>query len=374
MKISLRKKDNTNGKTSLFLEYYSGYVKDSKGKIKHNRKYEFLDIQVYTKPKNADERTHNKKLFELAENILKKKQVESLKDDFEINTDKSRKIKLIDFCQKYLTEKNFKKGTDSTYEIAVNKLLNYCNPETTTLKNIDEAFIQGYKSYLDTYLKYDSKQLSNNTKYSYFSIFKIIITQAYKRGLISKNPFLNIKNFSYKQPQRTYLTIEEIQKLEETECKKPIIKQAFLFSCFSGLRFSDVQLLEWNQIEKEGANYKIIFRQKKTGEQEYLSLGKQAVEYLGKRGKPEERVFKGLVYNPYLNAVITKWVFNAGINKDITFHSARHTFATMLLTNDVDIYTVSKLLGHKKLETTQVYAKIINQKMIEAVNKIPKLN
>lgn len=80
------------------------------------------------------------------------------------------------------------------------------------------------------------------------------------------------------------------------------------------------------------------------------------VEYLGKRGKPEERVFKGLVYNPYLNAVIIKWVFNAGINKDITFQSARHTFATMLLTNDVDIYTVSKLLGHKKLETTQVYA------------------
>ena len=89
--------------------------------------------------------------------------------------------------------------------------------------------------------------------------------------------------------------------------------------------------------------------------------------FMGEEGKPADRVFKGLRYSSYLNLELQKWCMKAGITKNITFHSARHTFATLQLTLGTDIYTVSKLLGNKNLKTTQIYTKIIDQKKIEAI-------
>src|ERR1041385_202252 len=117
----------------------------------------------------------------------------------------------------------------------------------------------------------------------------------------------------------------------------------------------------------------IVFKQKKTKQQEYLPITEQARELLGERGIPEERVFTGLKYSAYVNVELQRWVMKAGITKRITFHCARHTHATLLLSNGVDIYTVSKLLGHKQISTTQIYGKIIDQKKIEAINLLPKL-
>jgi len=108
MKINLRKKENSNGKTSLFLEYYLGFTKDTKGKIKHNRKYEFLDIQIFTNPKNTEQRNHNKKLTDIAETVLKQRQVESLQDDFEINSDKKLKTNFVEYYQGFLDKRILK--------------------------------------------------------------------------------------------------------------------------------------------------------------------------------------------------------------------------------------------------------------------------
>ena len=124
--------------------------------------------------------------------------------------------------------------------------------------------------------------------------------------------------------------------------------------------------------EKEGV--KIVFNQQKTKGLQYLPISNKAVLYMGERGKDSEKIFLGLKYSSYTNVELSKWMMRAGITKDITFHCARHTFAVLQLDLGTDIYTLSKLMGHSELKTTQVYAQILNEKKIEAVNRFPDIN
>ena len=170
-----------------------------------------------------------------------------------------------------------------------------------------------------------------------------------------------------------YLTIEEVQKLAQTPCEYPQIKAAFLFSCLTGLRRSDVLRLRWGDVYQQGEFTRIIFRQKKTDGQEYLDITAEAVELMGERGKPEEYIFTDIHSPACTNNTIKLWVARAGIPKDITFHCARHTFAVMMLDLGTDIYTVSKLLGHRELSTTQIYAKVLDKTKQAAVSRIPNI-
>jgi transcriptional regulator with PAS, ATPase and Fis domain len=119
---------------------------------------------------------------------------------------------------------------------------------------------------------------------------------------------------------------------------------------------------------------KVNFRQEKTDGVEYLYISKQARDLLGDRQAPQERVFRGLKYGMTYNTEIIRWCNRAAVPKHITFHSARHTNAVLLLENGADIYTVSKRLGHRELRTTQIYAKIVDSKAREAAEMIPELN
>ena len=168
-----------------------------------------------------------------------------------------------------------------------------------------------------------------------------------------------------------FLTLEELQAAVKAECEIPILKTAFIFSCLTGLRWSDINKLVWSEVQHSNEmGYYIRFRQKKTKGAETLPISEQAFGLLGEREEREERVFKGLKYSAWHNLKLQQWMMKAGISKTITFHCARHTYATLQLTMGTDIYTVSKLLGHRELKTTQVYAKIIDDKKKEAASKI----
>ena len=169
-----------------------------------------------------------------------------------------------------------------------------------------------------------------------------------------------------------YLTIDELKILAATECEYPQIKRAFLFSCLTGLRRSDVERLKWKDVQTQGKYTRIIFRQKKTKGQEYLDISPKAVELMGTPGRLNDNVFED-IHTPYsTNEAIRKWVLRAGIHKDITFHCGRHTFAVMMLDLGTDIYTVSKLLGHRELSTKQIYAKVLDKNKQAAVEKFPE--
>jgi hypothetical protein len=167
---------------------------------------------------------------------------------------------------------------------------------------------------------------------------------------------------------------EEVKKLAATPCNYPILKATFLFSCLTGLRKSDIEKLTWGEIHKQGNFTRIIFKQKKTGGQEYLDISEEAVAYLGTRRNDVDRVFEGFTYGTWISLELKRWALAAGITKNITFHCARHTFAVMMLDLGADIYTVSKLLGHRELSTTQIYAKVLDKNKQAAVSLIPKIS
>ena len=160
----------------------------------------------------------------------------------------------------------------------------------------------------------------------------------------------------------------------DADCKYPEVKRAYLFSCFCGLRISDIYKLTWGDIVLDGEQYKVRVVMKKTAKALYLPLSATALRWLPERGtgKDTDNVFV-LPTQMLVNYRLSAWAKKAGITKRVTFHTARHTFATMELTAGADLYTTSKLLGHTNVKTTQIYAKIVDAKKAEAVNLVSNL-
>jgi len=246
-----------------------------------------------------------------------------------------------------------------------------------TIGDLNEKLCNDFREYLLTAPTFQSpgKTLSQNSAHSYFNKFKAAVRQAFEDKLLPDNPSKIVKRIKQAETQREFLTFEELQALFRTDCEIPLLKKAAIFSSLTGLRFGDIQKLVWGEIQHSNADgYFIRFTQEKTKGAETLYISQQARDQLGDSGVPQEKVFKGLKYNAWYNIKLKQWVMSAGISKNITFHCFRHTYATLLITLGTDIYEVSKMLGHKELKTTQVYAKIIDKKKVDAANRIPDLN
>lgn len=245
-------------------------------------------------------------------------------------------------------------------------------PQDISFEFVNCQFVQDFKEYLDKKaIAHGSQRLSQNSKYSYFNKLRAALKQAVKDGIIPHNPAEGVEAFKQGEPEREFLTLDELQACVKAECDIPQLKTAFIFSCLTGLRWSDIQKLLWSEVQHSNEMaYYIQFRQKKTKGAETLPISEQAINLLGERRDKDARVFVGLKYSAWHNLKLQQWVRRAGVTKTITFHCARHTYATLQLTMGTDIYTVSKLLGHRELKTTQVYAKIIDDKKKEAATKI----
>lgn len=376
MKISLSQRKLKDGRISLSIEFYRGSEITDDGKRKHLRNFENLDTYLIIDPKTAKEKKENKEALEFAENVIAIRKAEYAQGRFELkNTAKAKRVFLNFFAdlaeeKRTLDSSNNYGNWYSTYQ-HLKKVV----PKNLTFEEIDEYFIKKVRKYFekDAISKSDLP-LSQNSKYSYFNKFKAALRNAFDNGYLTINYASKIKSFEQAESQREYLIFDELQRLAKAECKYPVLKKAFLFSCLSGLRWSDINTLIWKEVRDEGDISRVNFRQEKTEGVEYLYISKQARELLGERQDPQERVFKGLKYGMTYNTEIIRWCNRAAVPKHITFHSARHTNAVLLLENGADIYTVSKRLGHRELRTTQIYAKIVDSKMKEAAEIIPELN
>ena len=376
MKISLYKRNIQGGKVSLFVEYYKGSEISADGKRKHIRDFENLKIYIYKIPKTVEEKRHNKETLALAESILAIRQSEYVQGRFDIkNKSKSKRTFLNYFSE--IAEEKMKADSSNNYGnwfSAFQHLKKFVSPNLT-FDDIDEDFVKRVKNYFENEAKTKSNlDLSQNSKYSYFNKVKAALRSAFDEGYISINYGSKVKSFDQAESQREYLTFNEVESLAKAYCKYDVLKRAFLFSCLSGLRWSDINTLTWSEVRDEEDGFKVNFRQEKTDGVEYLYISEQARELLGKRGEPKERVFIGLKYGAVFNHEIVRWSVRAGLTKHITFHSARHTNAVLLLENGADIYTVSKRLGHREIRTTAIYAKIVDKKNKEAAELIPKLS
>ena len=207
--------------------------------------------------------------------------------------------------------------------------------------------------------------ISPNTASTYFSVFKAVLKQAFIDGYLTIDLSAKAKSIQGRESRREYLTVEELNTLARTPFD-PIVKRAALFSALTGLRHSDIQKLTWAEIEEFNGGYRLNFTQQKTKGVEYMPISKQAYQLCGERKDDELLVFAGLPDPSWISKPLERWIKQAGITKHITFHCFRHTFATLQLASGTDIYTVSKLLGHTNVKTTQVYAKVVDEKKEKA--------
>lgn len=274
-----------------------------------------------------------------------------------------------------ITKTRNKNRSDSirTNWLRVGKYLHkYAKNEYIPFKHITEQWCNGFKEFLINApsLGKNCKTLSRNTSVTYFSIFKAAIKQAFIDGYFNVDMSAKLKGLQEQESQRRYLTIEELNKLNQTTCKYEVVKRAALFSALTGLRHVDIKLLKWGDILEDSKGYQLHFRQKKTNGIEYLPISEQAYHLCGKRLQAEDLVFQDLLDPSWINRPLKQWCQAAGISKHITFHCFRHTFATLQLDGGTDIFTVSKLLGHTNVKTTQIYTHITDKKKEKAKNII----
>ncbi|MEQ9861977.1 site-specific integrase [Pectobacterium cacticida] len=383
MKISIHKRDpDKNGLRAIRLVYYYGSKTSEDGSRAQKRSYETLNLFLYAKPKNAVEREHNKTTLQKAEAIRAKRllEMESAKHGLDDRT--KLNASFFDYFDQVTASKA--SGSKSNYSIWVSAgihLHRYHRHAELTFEQVDKYFLEGFRQYLqhEAITKSDTC-LSRNTACSYFNKIRAALNQAQRDRIITDNPVEQVKSIKAERTQRTYLTLDEVKALTKAECRYDVLRRAFLFSCTTGLRWSDIHKLVWSEIELFAqGHYRIIFSQiklKNSGNGlQYLDLPDSAVRLLNleNRGKPTERVFKGLRYDSYSNVALVQWAIRAGITKHVTFHAGRHTFAVNQLARGLDIYSLSRLLGHSELRTTEIYADILETRRTEAMRTFPDI-
>ncbi len=368
--VRIREKDLKDGNKSLYLDMY----------VKGTRKKESL--KLYLIPEiTATAKLQNENTRKLAEQI-KAQRILDIQQKGLVNweTTKKSKTTLLGLMQRYVDAAEKQPSTKKARLCSMIRLkdyLNHINKPDLGLADVDKNFCKGFVEFLATCkVSRQNKLLSSTTCRLHANALSGALNMAVKEGLIDRNPYqlLDVKE----KPKRAkvtkeYLTIDELKMLMKTPCRHEIIKQAFLFSCFTGLRYSDVVTLRWSEIHTaaDGVTQYIEKVQIKTHNSVTIPLSAEALKWMPKRVEGKDVVFYAIECHPAtVRDNVKEWVKNAGIAKHITFHSARHTAATTLLTLGANLYVVSKVLGHRSITTTEVYAKVVDAKKIETMNLV----
>lgn len=287
----------------------------------------------------------------------------SILEMFEEHNSRMEKLVGKDYSFRTLQRYNTTKKHLSSFISSSFKMKDY------PVKDIDTKFINSFIYYLKTEL-----ELSHNSALKYISYLKKIVRIAYANGWLEKDPFYNFK-LKLQTRDREFLTKEEIIKIMEKEFLIPRIqhvRDVFLFSCYTGLAFSDVQKLTENDVVK-GIDGNLWIKTKRTKTKvlssiPLLPVAEKIIQKYEGNEYPQKKLLP--VYsNQKMNSYLKEIADSCGIRKNLTFHMARHTFATTVtLSNGVPIESVSKMLGHSSLKTTQHYAKILDEKLSEDMN------
>ena len=382
--VRIRFKQLSNGNQSIYLEYYTGDVIRKENYVGGKRKYEFLKLYLIPE-RTREDRVKNEATLALAKAIQSKRIVEVQNDAHGFqNTNKSR-VNLLDYLEN-IGKQSAEQGSRNYARTVLNtvRALKLFRGDYIAFRDVDKEFLSEFTDYLRQMPKASKYgvlktggRLSNNSVVSYYGTLRTAINRAYKEGIITVNP---TKEFDFaskvrQEPsRREYLTIDELKTLINTECRHEIVKRAFLFSCLCGLRVSDIRKLKWCDLQRSGGRVRIEITMQKTKEPLYMPISDEALKWLPERSEAGDSDFIfPLTHEGTVNDTLQHWAKVAGITKHISFHVARHTHATMMLTLGADLYTVSKLLGHKNIATTQIYAKIVDKKKEEAIGLIPNL-
>jgi site-specific recombinase XerD len=359
MGVKLRWRELGSGQTVAYLDIYN----------KGERRTEALGLSYPTKQRDSQDRFQKNETIKQAEEIEAKRRLDFQADVHGLAGTHNRRASFIKYLQTQVDRKT-KHNTKASWNRAVRHFAKFAG-EGIVLGDVTTAKLEQFKTYL-------LNRVSPNSAHCYLAHIKTALNEAVKDNILHVNP-ANRVTIRKTETLPVHLSIKEIRKLSKTPCGNDQVKQAFLFSCFSGLRYSDVDRLTWDKVKGEY----IEFTQTKTGIPERFPLSAQALRILAKqkKAKPSPNLQRKIPPNAVfllpcgsgVNKDLKTWANTAGIKKPLSFHKARHSFATLALTAGADIYTVSKLLGHKSIGQTEIYTQVIDAKKMRAVNRLPRL-
>lgn len=374
--VYLRGKKLNSGNISLFLD-----VCRNGGRTKQYLGL-YLNLEV-----DATVKGRNEESFRIAKTIAIEKNAALQKDENGFSISKVSKTNFITYILFQADEALKKSGNPHGYYYTLESLAKHIalySGDKTSIAQVDKNFILGFIDYLKTAKNFNYKRtgtdrdkdltISPNTQHNLFMKFKYVLRKAVKGDIIKANPIDKLEDSDKPKEEsgtREFLTIDEIKKLIVTPCKNEVLKRAFLFCCLVGLRYSDVASITWGELAKDSNGADMLrFKMQKVKRSEDAYLSAEALKWLPERGEAndEELIFP-LPKNDSANKQLSRWIKKAGVSKHITFHCSRHTAATLNLSLGTPIETVSKMMGHTKIATTQIYAKIIDERRKEAVNK-----
>ena len=359
--VTLRTRPLKNGMLSYYLDYYPGYRDQETMKtIRH----EGLNIYIYANPKNERERNFNATMSEKAEAIRCRRFESIVNDRYDFFDRHKLKADFLEYYRRQLRKH------DQKWEFVYHHFYNFVHGKCT-FEEIDIDLCNKFREYLlnAKQLRRDGR-ISKNSASGYWSTFRGLLKILYRNQLIKTNINDFLDKIETEDTPKDYLSVEELYKLAETPCKKPILKTAALFSCLTSLRISDILSLQWHEIVDFAAGGKCVHTiTQKTKTEDIIPVSDEALQLIGYSPEKTGLVFKGLKRS-WTQHPMKEWIREAGITKNITFHSYRRTYATLQGAAGTDIRTIQSNMAHKSITTTQRYMKVVDSNKREASNRI----
>lgn len=359
--VTLRTRPLKNGMLSYYLDYYPGYRDQETMKtIRH----EGLNIYIYANPKNERERNFNATMSEKAEAIRCRRFESIVNDRYDFFDRHKLKADFLEYYRKQLRKH------DQKWEFVYHHFYNFVHGKCT-FEEIDIDLCNKFREYLlnAKQLRRDDR-ISKNSASGYWSTFRGLLKILYRNRLIKTNINDFLDKIEIEDTPKDYLSVEELYKLAETPCKKPILKTAALFSCLTSLRISDILSLQWHEIVDFAAGGKCVHTiTQKAKTEDIIPVSDEALQLIGYSPEKTGLVFKGLKRS-WTQHPMKEWIREAGITKNITFHSYRRTYATLQGAAGTDIRTIQSNMAHKSITTTQRYMKVVDSNKREASNRI----
>jgi integrase len=359
-KVFLRQKPISKGRISLYLDFWPAIRNPRTMKLTRR---EFLGFYIYAEPKNRVQRAYNDEMLEKAELIRCRRQASVINREFGFIDQHQQQEDFLAYFEEMSRKKHEK------WKIVYGHFYKFVNGKCT-FGNITVELCKKFGEYLLTAdsLRHPGRKICKNSAAGYFSTFRGLLKIAYRDKLLRENINDFLDRIEKDDVKKEYLTQDELIQLAATPCKIDVLRRASLFSCTTGLRISDILNLTWENIQvAPDMGLCIRICTQKTQTEAILPISYEALELCGERSTG--KVFKGLKRS-MINHPLKAWLKEAGITKHITFHGFRHTYATLQIASGTDIYTVSKMLTHKNVTTTQIYADLVSEKKRDTVNKI----
>lgn len=374
----LEQKTLLDGRVSLYLEYYLGRTQwidevTEKIKVKHDRKKEYLNLYLIANPRTPIERNVNKETLEIAKEIRLEREQELKKDRTGKRINTTKKINLLDFFETYFDKYNKKdirmiRGAINRFKEFL-KLKHPIYQNTIKPEQLNKDMVKEFVEYLESKSKGEGAR-------GYFQRFKKIISYAEENNIINKNPCKGvICKIDDSALTKDILSMDEIQQLIKTQYKgqNPAIRRAFIFCLYAGIRFCDIIELKYSNVDF--SNRLLKFEQAKTkghSTNSWVSipLNEGLLSLIGEKPKTDDFIFHLPSHTMCLKS-LDHWVKKAGIDKHITWHCGRHSFAVNILNNGANIKTVASLLGHSGLKHTEKYTRAVDSLKEQAINSLP---